>query len=414
MVSIERGPRHGDSAARLGGAAALAGTRGQVGPMERADAPAAVALAAVDAEPPIASLSVVIPARNEEGNLLELHRRLGTVLRGIGLPYEIVLIDDGSTDGTWHVIRTLRAVDPRVRALRHRRSFGKAQALANGFAVVRGDVVVTMDGDLQDDPDELPRFLAKLDEGCDLVSGWKQRRQDPLGKTLPSKVFNRTVRLASGVPLHDFNCGYKAYRRQVSDALRLYGELHRFTPVLAHAQGFRIGEVPVRHHARRWGKSKYGWGRLVKGFLDLLTVVFLTQYRQRPMHLFGLPGLLALGLGVAIGLWLSADKLLGGATIGTRPLLLLAVLLVVLGAQFFGLGLLGEYLAHDQNGRPARGPIELSPLVRETLGLDDATLLAGRDRRDGSAAGSAAPSREHAMARPAVDELPGPRAGAAT
>jgi hypothetical protein len=309
-------------------------------------------------------------------------------------------------------MRTLRAADPRVRALRHRRSFGKAQALANGFTVVRGDVVVTMDADLQDDPDELPRFLERMREGCDLVSGWKQRRQDPLGKTLPSKLFNRTVRIASGVPLHDFNCGFKAYRREVTDALRLYGELHRFTPVLAHAQGFRIGEIPVRHHARAWGTSKYGWGRLVKGFLDLLTVVFLTQYRQRPMHLFGLPGLLALGLGVAIGLWLSAEKLLAEATIGTRPLLLLAVLLVVLGAQFFGLGLLGEYLAHGQNARPPHGAADLRPLVRETLGLDDPRPLSPTHDVDTLTADLPSSDPTLPLAHPA-GELPGAEQGAA-
>jgi len=158
---------------------------------------------------------------------------------------------------------------------------------------MQGDVVVTMDGDLQDDPTELPNFLRKLDEGYDLVSGWKQRRQDPLGKTAPSKLFNWTVRKSSGVPLHDFNCGFKAYRYDVTQSIRLYGELHRFTPVLANAEGFRIAEIPVKHHARKWGSSKYGWSRLTKGFLDLLTVIFLTQYRQRPMHLFGLPGLLS-------------------------------------------------------------------------------------------------------------------------
>jgi glycosyltransferase involved in cell wall biosynthesis len=344
-------------------------------PATRAQAPAQTVAGASTAEPdpPIASLTVLVPARNEEGNLLELHQRLSDVLVRIGLPYEIVLIDDGSEDGTWGAIRTLHAADPHVLALRHRRNFGKAQALANGFAVASGDVVVTMDADLQDDPDELPNFLAKLQEGYDLVSGWKRRRQDPLGKTLPSRFFNRVVRLASGVQLHDFNCGYKAYRREVTEALRLYGELHRFTPVLANAQGFRIGEIPVRHHARTWGKSKYGWGRLVKGCLDLMTVVFLTQYRQRPMHLFGLPGLIALGLGVLLGLWLSAEKLIAGEAIGTRPLLLLSVLLVVLGAQFFGLGLLGEYLAHGQNA--PRGAPGLQPMVREAIGLDDGPLV---------------------------------------
>ncbi len=353
------------SAGTLSGS--LSGQAGHVRPLDRPADAVQAAPAAIEAEPPIGSLSFLIPARNEEGNIGELIRRLDPVLAGIGLPYEIIFIDDGSSDNTWGVIRELRAEDERIRGIRHRRNFGKAQALANGFAVASGDVIVTMDADLQDDPDELPHFLAKLNEGYDLVSGWKQRRKDPLGKTFPSKIFNRTVRAASGVPLHDFNCGYKAYRREVTQSIRLYGELHRFTPVLAHAQGFRIGEIPVKHHARTWGQSKYGWSRLVKGFLDLLTVVFLTQYRQRPMHLFGLPGLMALGLGIVIGLWLSADKLFTGAQIGTRPLLLLAVLLVVLGAQFFGLGLLGEYLAHSSAAPQAVH--ELQPLVRETIGF---------------------------------------------
>ena len=299
-----------------------------------------------DAPAPIAGISVVVPVQDEEGNLPELHRRLSAALLALALPYEVVFVDDGSTDGTWTALRALAAADPCVVALRHRRNFGKARALANGFAVVRGDAVVTMDGDLQDDPDELPRFLAMLNDGYDVVSGWKQRRQDPLGKTLPSHLFNAVVRRVSGVPLHDFNCGYKAYRREVVRTIRLYGELHRFTPVLAHAQGFRVGELPVRHHPRQWGRSKYGWSRLVKGFLDLLTVIFLTEYRQRPMHVLGLPGLLALAVGVVLGLYLTLEKLLTGAAIGTRPLLLLAVLLVVIGAQFFGLGLLGELLAH--------------------------------------------------------------------
>lgn len=314
----------------------------------------------------IGSVSVLVPVYNEAGNVDELHRRLGAVLDRIALPAEVLFVDDGSTDGTWAAIRALAAADPRVAALRHRRNFGKARALATGFAVARGDVVVTMDGDLQDDPDELPRFLAKLGEGYDLVSGWKQRRQDPLGKTLPSRFFNLAVRRVSGVPLHDFNCGYKAYRRDVTRSIRLYGELHRFTPVLAHAEGFRVGELPVRHHARRWGRSKYGWSRLVKGFLDLLTVTFLTEYRQRPMHLLGLPGLLALAVGIALGVYLSLAKLLADAEIGTRPLLLLAVLLVVIGTQFFGLGLLGELLAHGSNGPPT----DLRAPVRDSLGVD--------------------------------------------
>lgn len=344
----------------------------------------APSLVAVDglasAAAPIASVSVVVPVMNEEGNLPELHRRLTAALAGTGLPYEILFVDDGSTDGTWRVIAGLAEADGRVAGLRHRRNFGKARALASGFALARGAAVVTMDGDLQDDPEELPRFLAKLDAGDDLVSGWKQRRQDPLGKTFPSRIFNFAVRRVSGVPLHDFNCGYKAYRLDVVRQIRIYGELHRFTPVLAHAEGFRIGELPVKHHPRRWGSSKYGWSRLVKGFLDLLTVKFLTEYRQRPMHVLGFPGLLALGLGVLIGLSLTFERLVLGSTIGDRPLLLLAVLLVMIGVQFFGLGLLGELLAHgahppgDPEGQPEIAARLAALPLRQSIGIDAVRL----------------------------------------
>ncbi len=316
----------------------------------------------------ITSLTILVPVMNEEGNLPELYDRLLMSLERLGLPFEIIFVDDGSSDGTWNLVSRLSAKDARVIGLRHRRNFGKAQALSNGFSLATGDVVITMDGDLQDDPDELANFLHMLDQGYDLVSGWKQRRQDPLGKTAPSRVFNWTVRKTTGVQLHDFNCGFKAYRREVTSSIRLYGELHRFTPVLASAEGFRIGELRVKHHARKWGSSKYGWSRLTKGFLDLLTVIFLTQYRQRPMHLFGLPGLISMALGIALGLWLSFERIVLDHSIGTRPALLLAVLLVVIGAQFFGLGLLGEFQAHRSN----------APVIAQRLPLSATVGLATR------------------------------------
>jgi glycosyltransferase involved in cell wall biosynthesis len=314
-------------------------------------------------------LSVVVPAMNEEGNIPSLYAALCATLDPLRITYEIVFVDDGSKDGTWEAMRHIAIHDSRVIALRHRRNFGKARGLATGFSVISGDVVLTMDADLQDDPAEIPRFLDKLDEGYDLVSGWKQRRQDPLGKTLPSRLFNSTVRVVSGVPLHDFNCGFKAYRADVVRNIRLYGELHRFTPVLAHAEGYRVGELPVRHHARRWGSSKYGWSRLIKGFLDLLTVTFLTEYRQRPMHVLGVPGLAALAAGGLIGLWLTAEKILTGASIGNRPLLLLSVLLVVVGVQFFGMGLIGELLVHGAYARDSKS--DPWP-VREVVGGSEA------------------------------------------
>lgn len=315
--------------------------------------------------PIISSLSFVIPVYNEEGNLPELHRRLSEVLARIALPYEIIFVDDGSKDGTWNVIRQLRSDDDRVLALRHRRNFGKARALSHGFSVATGAAIITMDGDLQDDPDEIQKFIDTLNDGFDLASGWKQRRQDPLGKTAPSKLFNWTVRKVTGVQLHDFNCGFKAYRSEAAHSIRLYGELHRFTPVLANAEGFRIAEIPVKHHPRTWGQSKYGWSRLIKGFLDLFTVFFLTEYRQRPMHLFGLPGMISAMIGVLIGLILTFERIVLDHQIGTRPLLMLSVLLVVLGAQFFGLGLLGEFLAHGSN-EPRE---DTSESMRETIGF---------------------------------------------
>lgn len=317
-------------------------------------------------------LSIVVPVFNEEGNLHNLYNQVTAVLEQNNVPFEFVFVDDGSRDGTWKIIEELSEADPRVRALRHRRNFGKAQGLANGFAVARGDIIITMDGDLQDEPTELPKFLAKLDEGYDLVSGWKQRRQDPLGKTMPSKFFNWTVRKASGVKLHDFNCGFKAYRKDVTETIRLYGELHRFTPVLANAEGFMVAELPVKHNPRTWGSSKYGWSRLVKGFLDLMTVVFLTRYRYRPLHLFGIPGVLAIILGLLLGVYLSFERLVMDDQIGTRPLLSLTVLLLVMGTQFFGLGLLGEYLAADnQSDRGAN-----LGSVRETIGVELAPKIA--------------------------------------
>ncbi len=330
---------------------------------------------------PIGSLTILVPVMNEEGNLPELYSRLLTSLDRIALPFEIIFVDDGSSDGTWNFINRLSASDPRVIGLRHRRNFGKAQALSNGFSLAIGDVVVTMDGDLQDDPDELANFLDMLDQGYDLVSGWKQRRQDPLGKTAPSRVFNWTVRKTTGVQLHDFNCGFKAYRREVTSSIRLYGELHRFTPVLASAEGFRIGELPVKHHARKWGSSKYGWSRLTKGFLDLLTVIFLTQYRQRPMHLFGLPGLISMALGIVLGLWLSFERIVLDHSIGTRPALLLAVLLVVIGAQFFGLGLLGEFQAHRSNAPVTAQRLPLSATVGLAARAPLAAVSPGTDDR---------------------------------
>jgi dolichol-phosphate mannosyltransferase len=278
---------------------------------------------------------------------------------------EILFVDDGSTDGTSEILTDLATAEPEVGVVRLRRNFGKAAALQAGFEQAAGDVVVTIDGDLQDDPAEIPRLLAKLDEGFDLVSGWKTRRRDALSRRILSKIFNRVTGIFSGVRLHDMNCGLKAYRAEVVHGLRLYGELHRFIPVLAHYRGFRIAELPVNHRPREHGRSRYGVERYLRGFLDLLTVSFIGRYRHRPLHLFGGLGL-ALGLiGSAVLVYLAVLKLLGHA-IGHRPLLLLGVLLVVIGMQFFSLGLISEMItSHHEERARERDRAEL--LVDEVL-----------------------------------------------
>ena len=299
-----------------------------------------------------AVISVVVPLRNEEESLGPLLAELRAVLDARGEPWEAVFVDDGSTDGSFHALTRLHAQHPNVRVVRLRRNFGKAAALAAGFEQAAGDVVVTMDGDGQDDPREIPRLLAKLDEGFDLVTGWKARRRDPITRRLPSKLFNWVTSRVSGVRLHDLNCGLKAYRGQVARALNLYGELHRFIPVLAHYEGYRIAELPVNHRARAHGRSRYGLERYLRGFLDLLTVSFMGRYRHRPLHLFGGLGLLLGFAGLAILVYMTVIKLAGQA-IGHRPLLTLGVLLAVVGLQFFSLGLISELVTsqHEQRRR---------------------------------------------------------------
>jgi len=294
-------------------------------------------------------LSVVIPVLDEAPSLALLSRELTDVLERFGRPYELIFVDDGSRDESFAILEKLHRQDDRVRVIQLRRNFGKAAALSVGFAHARGDLVATLDADLQDDPAELPRLVAALEEGYDLVSGWKARRQDPWSKTWPSRLFNAVTSRLTGVPLHDFNSGFKVYRRAVVEELRLYGELHRFIPALAARRGFRVGEVPVHHRPRRFGRSKYGPARFVRGFLDLLTVLFLTRYTRRPLHLFGGLGLLSLGAGVLVTLYLTLLWLLGVRPIGTRPLLAFGVLAILAGIQFFSLGLLSELLLSFQS-----------------------------------------------------------------
>lgn len=299
-------------------------------------------------------LSIVIPLKDEADSIeLLISQMLAVVAKARLSLADIVLIDDGSEDQTWAAVEALSRTDGRIRAIRMRRNFGKATALMVGVRAATGDVIITMDGDLQDDPEEIPQFVALIEAGNDLVSGWKRKRNDPLSKTLPSRLFNRVTSWASGVRLHDFNCGFKAYRREIFDSVELYGELHRYVPVLAHALGFRIAELPVRHHARRFGKSKYGFQRFARGFLDLLTVMMITRYAYRPSHLFGGLGVLLLVAGTLILTYLAGLKLFTGAEIGGRPLLLLGALLDVIGIQVLLFGMLAELII-SRSPRPVK------------------------------------------------------------
>jgi glycosyltransferase involved in cell wall biosynthesis len=295
-------------------------------------------------------ISVVVPVHDEDRSVELLYDELASALEPLARPWEAVFVDDGSTDGSFAALTRLNDRAPNVRVVRLRRNFGKSAALAAGFRHSTGDVVVTIDADLQDDPSEIPRLLAKLDEGFDLVSGWKTQRRDRWSRRLGSRVFNSVVGRASGLKLHDMNCGLKAYRAEVVRSLRIYGELHRFLPVLAHDRGFRVAELPVNHRPREHGRSRYGVERYTRGFLDFLTVSFMGRYRHRPLHLFGGLGLVFAALGTAVLLYLTILKLSGEA-IGHRPLLTLGVLLVVVGFQFFSLGLLSELITSHHEER---------------------------------------------------------------
>ena len=310
-------------------------------------------------------ISVVIPVHDEERSVAPLLDELVAALSGDGRVWEAVFVDDGSTDATFEALTRLHDANENVRVVRLRRNFGKATALGAGFEEASGDIIVTIDGDLQDDPAEIPRLLAKLDEGYDLVSGWKTDRQDPLSRRIPSKIFNTVAGKVSGVHLHDMNCGLKSYRAEVVQGMQLYGELHRYTPVLAHYRGYRVTELPVNHRPREHGRSNYGVERYVRGFLDLLTVTFMGRYRHRPLHLFGGLGLIAGALGFAILFYLTVIKLAGHA-IGQRPLLALGVLLVVVGIQLLSLGLLSELITSHHEERVG-GSERTARLVSDVL-----------------------------------------------
>jgi glycosyltransferase involved in cell wall biosynthesis len=287
-------------------------------------------------------ISVVVPVHNEAESLPTLFSEMDRATTPLSETFEFLFVDDGSNDASWVAIRALSEADPRVRGIRFRRNFGKAAALTAGFQAAKGSIVFTLDGDLQDDPAEIPRFLQKLDDGLDVVSGWKRKRYDPWHKVGPSRIFNWLVSTLSGCRLHDHNCGFKVYRADVLREVGIYGELHRFVPVLAHARGFRVGEIEVNHRRRRHGRSKYGISRFVKGLLDLLTVQFLSRFSQRPLHIMGGIGLILFGLG-GLGL-LYLAILWFFETIGNRPLLVYSAALLGVGTQLISLGILGELI----------------------------------------------------------------------
>jgi len=304
-------------------------------------------------------ISVVVPLLNEEQSLLELHTWIKRVMDAEGFSYEVIFVDDGSRDGSWAQIEKIAAADANVRGIRFRRNYGKSAALYCGFDAAGGDVVITMDADLQDSPDEIPALYRMVaEDGFDMVSGWKKERHDPIGKRLPSKLFNCTARCASGIRLHDFNCGLKAYRSDVVKSIEVYGEMHRFIPILAKRAGHgRIGEKVVQHRAREYGHSKYGWERMIKGYLDLVTVMFMSKFGRSPMYFFGSLGTLMFLAGGVATVWIIADKLIKQAAgvavrgVTDQPLFYLSMLAIILGVQFFLAGFIGELVNRNSGDR---------------------------------------------------------------
>lgn len=292
-------------------------------------------------------LSFVIPTLNEEDSIRIL---VDEIIANVGdNTYEIIFIDDGSRDKSFEIMNELAMANPAIRIIRFRRNFGKAAALQQGFNYAQGEIVFTMDADLQDNPIEIQRFLVKLDEGYDLVSGWKKKRHDPLHKTLPSKLFNYVTARTFDLKLKDYNCGFKAYRKPLVKELNLYGEMHRYIPALAHSLGYRVGEIDVEHRARQYGKSKYGWERYLRGFFDLMTVKMVTQYVKSPLYLFGRIGLVSAMAGLFLSLYLAVLKIFYGYPLSNRPLLFLGMLLIITGLQFISLGLISELIVNRIN-----------------------------------------------------------------
>lgn len=298
---------------------------------------------------PTLKTSVIIPARNEEGSVLQLYKELRQILAD---SYEIIFIDDGSTDNTFGKLTQLKKRDKKIKVIRFKPRYenriGKSEALMAGFKLAKGKIVITMDADLQDDPREIPKFIKMINSGYDLVSGWKKRRYDPLSKKIPSKLGNFVTRSLTGVHLHDFNCGFKAYRKEVVKKIDIYGELYKFIPVLAAKQDFKIGELVVKHRKRKFGKSKFSWERNTKGILDLITIVFLTSYTRRPSHFFGTFGLISFGIGFLIGLYITYLRITTGSIQYRHPLLFFGMLLMIIGVQLISTGLLAEMIVYSR------------------------------------------------------------------
>lgn len=320
------------------------------------------------------SLSIVIPLFNEEESLDELYEKISQALGSLGLKYEIIFVDDGSTDSSPVKLREIHKRDNSVIVITLRKNVGKAWALSAGFNAASGDIVFTMDADLQDEPSEIPLFLKKLEEGYDLVSGWKKIRNDPFTKVIPSRIFNWVISVVTGIKLHDFNCGFKAYRREVIDNISIYGELHRYIPVLAERLGFKSGEIIVKHKSRKYGSSKYGIERFTRGFLDMLTVVLLTRYRWKPLHFFGSVGLLVSAVGFFVNMFLFVRHIffliydVKAWELRDRPLLSLGVLLIIVGIQFISMGLLAEVIT-VKNSKDANDSSD--NFVKEILKKDE-------------------------------------------
>ena len=292
----------------------------------------------------IPQLSFVIPAKDEERSVEALYGEIVGVVKKLKRSFEIIFVDDGSTDNTFENLKRLHERDKRIKIIRLRGNFGKSVALQAGFEEARGDIIFTLDADLQDNPKEIPKFLKELDRGFDLVSGWKKKRHDPVTKVVLSRIFNFATSLFTGVNIHDTNCGFKVYRREVVENLNLYGELYRFIPVLAAKQNFKVGEIVIEHRARKYGKTKFGWERSVKGLLDLITIVFLTGYLRRPGHFFGTLGLISFFFGFLIGIYITYLRITTGSIQFRHPLLFLGMLLMIIGIQLITTGLLAEMI----------------------------------------------------------------------